>query len=133
EDDDLLEMVNARLVDATIVDDFVARFWQQVFTDIRLNPGAAVRTGGTIAVAVRKGNPTLRRAVNTWIREYGPRTTFGNTIERRYLQDARYVKRAADDSERRKFESTVQIFRRYGERYRLDYLLMAAQGYQESR
>src|SRR5262249_39026613 len=34
EDDDLLEMVNAGLVDATVVDDFVARFWSQVFTNI---------------------------------------------------------------------------------------------------
>ncbi len=34
EDDDILEMVNAGLVEITVVDDFVAEFWQQVFPDI---------------------------------------------------------------------------------------------------
>ena len=37
EDDDVLEMVNAGLVDITVVDDFVAEFWQQVFPNIRLH------------------------------------------------------------------------------------------------
>ena len=37
EDDDVLEMVNAGLVDVTVVDDFVAEFWSQVFPDIRLH------------------------------------------------------------------------------------------------
>ena len=35
EDDDILEMVNAGLVDVTVVDDFVAEFWQQVLPDVR--------------------------------------------------------------------------------------------------
>ena len=133
EDDDLLEMANANLLEATVVDDFVARLWLQVFPNIRVNEGAAVRTGGAIAVAVRKDNPRLLRAVNTWIREYGPRTTFGNILERTYLQRGDYVTRASDRAEREKFERVVALFRKYGEQYRLDYLLMAAQGYQESR
>lgn len=133
EDDDLLEMVNAGLVEATIVDDFVARFWQQAFPELQIHPGAAVRTGGSIAVAVRKGNPKMRRAINQWIDKYGPRTAFGNIVDRRYLQSTEYVKRASDRAERQKFEQLVQLFRKYGEQYDLDYLLMAAQGYQESR
>ena len=133
EDDDILEMVNAGLVDITIVDDFVADFWQQVFSDFRINPGAAVRTGGEIAVGVRKDNPRLLRAVNTWIKEYGPKTAFGNTIEKRYLQNTNYVKQAADDAERKKFLAMVRLFEKYGQKYDVDYLLMAAQGFQESR
>lgn len=35
--------------------------------------------------------------------------------------------------ERRKLERTLPIFRKYGERYHLDPLLLAAMGYQESR
>jgi len=132
EDDDILEMVNAGLVDATVVDDFVAEFWKQVFPDIRVHEQVAVRTGGEIAVGVRKNNPKLLQAVNTWIKEYGPRTAFGNILERRYLQDARYVKNAAADAERKKLRSLVKLFEKYGDQYGLDYLLMAAQGYQES-
>jgi membrane-bound lytic murein transglycosylase MltF len=133
EDDDLLEMVNAGLVEMTIVDDFVAEFWQQVFPDISLHRGAAVRTGGEIAVGVRKNNPKLLGAVNVWIKEYGPRTAFGNTISRRYLQDTSYVRSANSEAERKKLRALVKLFETYGNQYGVDYLLMAAQGYQESR
>ncbi len=133
EDDDLLEMVNAGLVDLTIVDDFVAGFWSQVFKSLQVFESAAVRTGGTIAVAVRKDSPQLQRAVNAWIDRYGPKTAFGNLMDRGYLQRPDYVQRASDAAERKKFEGIVHLFRTYSDRYQLDYLLMAAQGYQESR
>jgi membrane-bound lytic murein transglycosylase MltF len=133
EDDDLLEMVNAGLVDITIVDDFVVEFWRQVFPDIRPHSGAAVRTGGEIAVGVRKTSPRLLQAVNTWIKAYGPRTAFGNTMERRYLQDTSYVRNAAAEEERKKLRALVKLFETYGSKYNVDFLLMAAQGYQESR
>ncbi len=133
EDDDLLEMVNAGLVDTTIVDDYMVEFWQQVFTNLRMHRSAAVRDGGEIAVAVRKDNPKMLQAVNTWIKEYGPKTAFGNQMERRYLQDTKYVRSAASDEERKKLLAMIELFKKYGERYGLDYLLMAAQGYQESQ
>jgi membrane-bound lytic murein transglycosylase MltF len=132
EDDDLLEMVNAGLLDATVVDDFVAEFWKTVFPNITVNSGAAVRTGGDIAVAMRKENPGMQRAVNVWIRKYGPRTAFGNVINRRYLEDGEYARRASDEAERAKFQRVVELFRKYGDKYELDYLMIAAQGYQES-
>ena len=133
EDDDLLEMVNAGLVEITIVDDFVAEFWRHAFPRVTLNREAAVRTNGEIAVGVRKNNPGLLRAINVWINEYGPRTAFGNMMERRYLQNADYVKDATSEAERKKLLALRALFNAYGMRYRVDSLLMAAQGYQESR
>jgi membrane-bound lytic murein transglycosylase MltF len=133
EDDDVLEMVNAGLVEMTIVDDFVAEFWQQVFPDIAVHRGAAVRTNGEIAVGVRKDNPKLLHAVNVWIKEYGPKTAFGNVMNRRYLQNTGYVRNANSDAERKKLRALVRLFENYGSKYGVDYLLMAAQGYQESR
>jgi hypothetical protein len=35
EDDDVLEMVNAGLVPITVVDDYLAEFWSQVFPQQR--------------------------------------------------------------------------------------------------
>jgi membrane-bound lytic murein transglycosylase MltF len=133
EDDDLLEMVNAGLVDITVVDDFVAEFWRQVFPNFHVNANATVRSGGRIAVGVRRNSPKLLKAINTWIKRYGPSTAFGATMERRYLQNANYVKNAASQAERRKLQTVIKLFQTYGDRYSIDYLLMAAQGYQESR
>ena len=132
DDDDILEMVNAGLAPITIVDDYLAEFWSQVFTDIRVHSAVAVRTGGRLAVAFRKDNPKLREEVNDWIRKHGNGDAFRNTIERRYLQSVRYAKNAAADAERVKLQRVIELFRKYGTQYNIDYLLMAAQGYQES-
>jgi membrane-bound lytic murein transglycosylase MltF len=91
-----------------------------------------VRSGGRLAVAFRKENPKLRAALNDWIRKHQKGDAFRNTIERRYLQNVKYVKNAAADTERRKLAAVGEIFKKYGEEYKVDYLLMAAQGYQES-
>ena len=59
-------------------------------------------------------------------------TPSATSIERRYLESVKYVKNAAADAERRKLQAVIDLFRKYGAQYDLDYLLMAAQGYQES-
>ena len=132
EDDDVLEMVNAGLAPITVVDDYLAEFWSQVFTNIKVHQDVTVRSGGSLAVAFRKENPRLREVVNTWIRKHGKGDAFRNVIERRYLQNVKYVKNAAADAERQKLQAVVELFKKYGAQYNVDYLLMAAQGYQES-
>jgi membrane-bound lytic murein transglycosylase MltF len=132
EDDDILEMVNAGLAKITIVDDYLANFWKQVFTDIAVHGDVTVRTGGHLAVAFRKENPKLRETVNAWIKKHGQGDGLRNTLERRYLQNLKYVKNAAADAEREKLKAVVALFKKYGAEYNIDYMLMAAQGYQES-
>ena len=132
EDDDILEMVNAGLAPITIVDDYLAQFWKKIFTDLTVHDGVAVRTGGELAIAARKENPKLVEAVNNWLKKHGKGDAFRNTIERRYLDNVKFAKNAASEAERRKFLAVVDLFRKYGEQYDVDFLLMAAQGYQES-
>ena len=114
EDDDILEMVNAGIVPITVVDDYLAEFWSQVFTGMVVHKDVAVRTGGRLAIAFRKENPKLREAVNGWLRKHQKGDAFRNTVERRYLQNTKYVKNAAADAERKKLEAVVQIFKKYG-------------------
>ena len=125
-------MVNAGLVPITITDDYLAQFWKKVFTGLTVHADVAVRSGGELAVAVRKEIPKLLAAVNTWIRKHGKGDAFRNTIERRYLDNVKYAKNAAADAERKKFLAVVDLFKKYSAQYDVDYLLMAAQGYQES-
>jgi membrane-bound lytic murein transglycosylase MltF len=132
EDDDVLEMVNAGLAPITVVDDYLAEFWSKVFTKITVHRDITVRSGGTLAVAFRKENPKLRAVINKWLRKHGQGDEFRNVIEQRYLESVKYAKNATADAERKKFLAVIDLFRKYGAQYKLDYLLMAAQGYQES-
>jgi membrane-bound lytic murein transglycosylase MltF len=65
--------------------------------------------------------------------KHGLGSTFGNLVAQRYLIDTTRVKSAASEAERKKFLAVVRLFRKYSDRYAVDFLLMAAQGYQESR
>jgi membrane-bound lytic murein transglycosylase MltF len=132
EDDDLLEMVNAGLIPTVVVDNYLAEFWKKVFTSLTVHDTVAVRTGGSLAVAIRKNSPLLAAELNAFLAKYGLGTAFGNVIEKRYLASTALAKQATSEAERKKFEQMARFFRKYSDQYQLDYLLMAAQGYQES-
>jgi membrane-bound lytic murein transglycosylase MltF len=132
EDEDLLEMVNAGLIKIIVVDNYLADFWKKVFEDLTVHDTVAVRTGGHLAVAIRKGSPQLAAGLNAIIDEYGLGTAFGNMMEKRYLQNTKFVKNATSEAERQRFLALVELFKKYSDQYGVDYLLMAAQGYQES-
>ena len=117
EDDDLLEMVNAGLIPAVVVDDYLANFWKQVFPNITVHDNVAVRTGGTLAIAVRKNSPQLTSALNTFMGKYGLGTAFGNQIERKYLVNTTYAKNATSEAGRKKFQAVVELFRKYSDQY----------------
>jgi len=132
EDDDLLEMVNAGLIPAVVVDDYLADFWKKIFTDLNVHTSVTLNTGGRLAPAIRKNSPKLAAALNDFIGRFGLGSAFGNVVEKRYLVNTSYAKNAASAEQRKKFRSLVELFRKYGDRYKLDFLLVAAQGYQES-
>ncbi len=133
QDDDLLEMVNAGLVGLTVVDRYAALLWAKVFTDLRPLEEVVVHSGGEIAWMMRKGSPELKAAVDAFAAGHGKGTLFGNTVIKKYTGSTRFAKPATSAEERAKLERMAELFRTYGDQYQLDFLLMAAQGYQESR
>ena len=133
EDEDLLEMANAGLVDILVVDNHKAWFWQRVWPRLKLYPTIALRSGGKIAWAIRRDSPKLKAALNAFLATNGKDSLNARMIFRRYLLSTQYVKGAAADASRDRFLALVALFRKYGAQYNMDWMLMAAQGYQESR
>jgi membrane-bound lytic murein transglycosylase MltF len=133
EDEDLMEMVNAGLIPFTATADFYIKFWKQIFPNIRGHEGVALLTGGNIAWAIRKGSPQLKAAADDFMARHAKGTAIGNQTLARYFKSAKYVKDAASEAERKKFFALIQFFQKYGDKYDVDWLLMAAQGYQESQ
>ena len=133
EDEDLLEMANAGLVSYVVVDDYLARFWATVLPGLKLHPEVALRTGGQLAWAMRKNSPLLKAEVNAFIAKVPEGSATRNMLFQKYLKSTKYAKNAASRQEMEKFEAMIRFFRTYSDKYDMDYLLMAAQGFQESQ
>ena len=133
ETEDLLEMVNAGIIGITISDSHIADFWAQVFDDLTVHEDLAVRTGGRIGWVFRKNSPKLAQEVNDFASRFREGTLMGNMLFKRYLENTQWVRNAASGNDLKRFDETVDIFRKYSDKYGFEYLMMVAQGYQESR
>jgi len=131
-DEDMLEMVNAGLIPATVTINVRADFWAQIFPHLTVHHDIVVKEEGQLAWATRKDSPQLRELLNEFIKGHAVGTSFGNTLARRYTQSTKWVRDSTSTEEMAKFQAYVRYFQKYAAEYNFDYLMLVAQGYQES-
>jgi membrane-bound lytic murein transglycosylase MltF len=132
EAEDILETMNAGMFAATVMDDYKAEFWSDVFPNIVVRNDLIINEGGSIAWATRKDSPELMKTINKFLRKYGKGTLIGNDTFNRYLKDAARVRCAHSGQSTARIQEIATILRRYAEQYDFDWLMLAAQGFQES-
>jgi len=130
-EDDLLEMVNAGLITTTVSFNFRAELWSKVFSNLVVTP-AVVKEEGSIGWVMRKGSPQLKTVMDDFIKNHGQGTVFGNMMLQRYMKNTKWIKNSTSEAELKKFELYVKYFQQYATEYDFDYVMLAAQGYQES-
>ena len=131
-DDDLVQMVNAGLIPATVTNQPRADLWAQVLPNVKSHPELAVASGLNMGWVMRKNNPQLKQLVDEFVQDHSIGTSFGNTLLRRYLQNTKWITNSTSAAELQKFNSYAEYFKKYSAQYNFDYLMIAAQGYQES-
>jgi membrane-bound lytic murein transglycosylase MltF len=132
EDEDRLEMLNAGLIGLLVVDDWQAKAWARVLPKIKVRQDLTLKQDVKIGWAIRKGSPKLQGEIESYLRQAHKITR----IENRRELAAAQVRRMHNNESRadyKRFESTVALFKKYGARYGFDPIMLAAQGYQESR
>ena len=133
EDEDMMEMVAAGLLRLIVVDDWKAKLWADILPNLQLRPGLALRTGANIGWAVRKDTPKLKTLLDQFITEHLKGTQMAAIHLAAYQRRFKAVHNSTAAHEWKKFEATIAFFEKYGEQYGFDHLMLAAQGYQESR
>jgi membrane-bound lytic murein transglycosylase MltF len=130
--EDIMELVNAGVVDLTVVDDYRAKLWGQLLPNIRLLEEVRVAGDRSVGWAVRKKNPKLQQALQKYSVQGRKGTKMGNILFKRYFDSTRWIANPADQTERDKLNRFLPLFRKYGKKYGFDELALAAQAYQES-
>lgn len=130
--EDILELVNAGVVELTVADQHISEAWSQVLPDIVVRQDITVNSSGSNAWAVRKDNPELLASLNAFVRKSRKGSLLGNILFKRYYQSSKWIKNPTTEREREKLQSLVSLFKKYADIYGFDWLAIAAQAYQES-
>ena len=133
EDEDALEMLNAGVLQILVVDDWKAELWAQVLPDIHVHRDVVLRDDGEPGWAIRKGSPELAAVISEYYREHLDKLGVLDYRFAQYMKRVKQIDNAGRGKDRERFEQTVQLFRKYGAEYSFDPLMLAAQGYQESK
>jgi len=131
-EDDLIQMVNAGLLPATVAEASRAKLWAQVLHHLTVHSNLVLASGEQTAWALRKNDPQLKKLLDEFIAPRAVGSSFGNTLVRRYLENTRWVVNSTSPQHMKKFEALSGLFKKYASQYDFDYLMMMAQGYQES-
>jgi membrane-bound lytic murein transglycosylase MltF len=133
EDEDILEMLNAGLIDYAVVDDWKANLWAQVLPKVKVHDDLVLREGGYVGWAFRKDSPQLAAALDDFYRNYARKQGVIDYRLARFHKQVKQIGNNTAEAERRQFEQVIALFDKYGSQYDFDPIMLAAQGYQESR
>ncbi|NAW58941.1 MULTISPECIES: lytic transglycosylase F [unclassified Vibrio] len=132
EDYDLLEMLEQGHIGMTVMDEHKTQIWLDVMPHIRVHRQLPLRENGQIAWALRQHSPKLKQELNTFINTARSGTLLGNVIFGKYLDSTRWLDKALNPAAIQKLDTLTTLFQRYAKQYQFDYLMMSAQGFQES-
>jgi membrane-bound lytic murein transglycosylase MltF len=132
-DEQLLAMINEGILPATLMEYNLATFWSKTMDKLTIHPELTLFSGGRVAYLMRKQNPALKQLVDAFVKQNKKGTLLGNILYNKYLQDTTYLTKAYTSEVRQRISQTRSLFLKYGEQYDLDWLLLAALAYQESK
>lgn len=132
EDEDLFEMVDAGLIEATVADEHKFEAWSRVHPELVAHRAAPVRSGGETAWAFRRESPLLKQEVDRFVATARKGTEAGNIAYATYVRGDRWLARAEDPTNIDLLKRLAGHFETYGERYGIDPYLLAAVAFQES-
>jgi membrane-bound lytic murein transglycosylase MltF len=133
EDEDMMEMLDAGLIELLVVDDWKARMWAPVLPHLTVRGDLVLRADAKTGWAIRKDSPKLKAAIDDFFRNWAMKQGVAEYRMNVYMKKVKELKDPTATAEYKRFQQTLRLFEKYGNRYGFDPLMLAAQGYQESQ
>lgn len=128
----ILEMLNAGVIDITVVDDFRAKLWARVLPDIVVREDLILNGSGSVGWAVRKNNPELKKSLDDFVKKVQKGTLLGNVLFNQFFGRDQKLENLKLDKEYKNFTRFIEVFKKYGDKYDINHYMLIAQAYQES-
>jgi len=133
EDEDLMEMENAGLIELLVVDDWKARMWAQALPRLKVRDDLVLRADAKTGWAIRKDSPGLAAEIDDFFARWVTKRDLDALRMSTSMKRVKALTNPTASAEYRRFQQTIALFEKYGARYDFDPLMLAAQGYQESQ
>ena len=101
--------------------------------NLNVHSDLALASGNNIAFAVRPESRELLASLNRFVADHKKGTLLGNMLFKRYFVDPRWCRESLQPPTNDRLGQLASDFKQYAAKYEFDWLLMAAQGFQESR
>jgi len=133
EDEDMMEMLDAGLMELIVVDDWKAHMWSQVLPKTKVRSDVVLRADAKTGWAIRKESPKLKAEIDDFFRNWAMKQGVADYRMNSYMKRVKELKDPTASAEYKRFRETLALFEKYGNKYGFDPLMLAAQGYQESQ
>jgi membrane-bound lytic murein transglycosylase MltF len=132
ESEDILEMVNSGVIPFSAQVDDVAQLWKNVMPKLVLYDKIPLANNVSYGWVFRKDSPRLKAVADKFLMKNGKGTLIGNSLYNKYVKNADRLPEIYSQKTFTQVNALKAPFIKYAERYDLDWLLLVAQGYQES-
>jgi membrane-bound lytic murein transglycosylase MltF len=132
EDEDMLEMLNAGVLQIMVVDEWKAKLWARILPKLKLHEAIVLRPPTKMGWAIRKGSPKLAAVLDEFYGSWAKKQGVVLYRHKMYEKNIKSLSEATSREDYKRFRSLIATFEKYGSKYGFDPLLLAAQGYQES-
>lgn len=132
ETEDMLELVNAGVIPFTATVEDVAKLWSNVMDSLVLYTNIPLARNISYGWVFRKDSPKLKAAADKFIQKNRKGTMIGNMLYNKYVTNAKLLPGMHSKKTVTQVKALQTTFKKYANSYKLDWLLLVAQGYQES-
>ncbi|MDR6844250.1 transglycosylase SLT domain-containing protein [Flavobacterium granuli] len=132
EAEDILEMVNSGVIPFSAMVEDVAELWANVMPNLILYDKIPLARNVSYGWVFRKDSPKLKKATDQFLIKNAKGTLIGNTLYNKYAKNEKLLPEIYTKKTFSKVNVLKAPFLKYADRYQLDWLLLIAQGYQES-
>jgi membrane-bound lytic murein transglycosylase MltF len=132
ETEDVLELVDSGVIPYTATVEDVARLWTNVMDSLVLYDKIPLAQNISYGMVFRKESPKLKAATDKFAKKNAKGTVMGNQLYKKYVVNVKRLRGMHSKKTLAQVKALRTTFQKYADQYLLDWLLLVAQGYQES-
>ncbi len=132
ETEDIMQFVNSGVIPYSATVEDIARLWSKKMDSLVLYDKFPLARNISYGIVMRKGSPKLKAATDKFAKENAKGTWMGNALYNKYAKSDKLLPNMHNKKTVAHVRALRATFEKYASQYRLDWLLLVAQGYQES-